>query len=58
MIVQTAPDEDANAYDEEMETQLHGQAASTGHKETLPSSYRDLMIQVAYDPFKNHGFGF
>ena len=43
-VVQTAPDEDANAY-EEMETQLHGQAASTGHKETSPSSYQDLIFE-------------
>ena len=43
-VVQTAPDEDANTY-EEMETQLHGQAASTGRKETSPSSYQDLIFK-------------
>ncbi len=39
-VVQTTQDEDAEAYEE-----LHGQAASTGYKETAPSSYQELIFK-------------
>ncbi len=43
-VVQTTKDEYAEAY-EEMETQLHGQAASTYRKETAPPSYKKLILK-------------
>ncbi len=42
-VVQTTQNEDAEAY-QEMETELHGQA-STGHTETAPSSYQELIFK-------------
>ncbi len=46
-VVQTTQNEDAEAY-EEMETQLHGQDASTGHKESAQSSYQKLIFKKCF----------
>ncbi len=43
-LVQLSHVEDAEAY-EEIETQLHGQADSTGAKEITPSSYQELIFK-------------